>query len=89
MNIQHLAIELLVGAVGYNIRKYLGEELTKYVFHPLVNRLRKYLFSPVWRWLVARLIRTEKDAAIWLHHKNKHRERSPLRCPEGKCYLVR
>ena len=73
--------EIFIGAVGYNLRKYFGEHLTKYVFNPIL------------KWLKSLLVRTERETAIWIHHKNRrdktgHKHRSPIECEDGQCRII-
>lgn len=51
------------------------------------------LLKPVGKWIVKRLVRTERDLAIWLHYRNKamrkgHVHDSPLECNDGRCLLI-
>jgi hypothetical protein len=65
------APELLLGAVGYNIRKFFGEYLSRYIFSPIFRTLYRFTLRPFKNWLRNRIIKTEQDAAIFLHNRNK------------------
>lgn len=87
------ALEFFIGACGYLIRKWFGEELSKYVFKPIIKRLKQYFLSPLYRWFKNHLIRTQREAAIWLHYKNKakrqgHQHKNPMTCNDDRCKLI-
>ncbi len=91
--IQKFAFELTVGAFGYLLRKWYGEELNKYVFAPLIIRLKKYFLSPIAAAFRHRLIRSQREAAIWLHYRNKahdkgHQHKNPIICKDDKCRFI-
>lgn len=73
---------LVIGVVLRGIfSKWLGIKLVKYFFEPLVRRAIK------------RLTTTEREIAIWLHHRNRalghgHNHKSPIVCLDGKCRII-
>jgi hypothetical protein len=90
---EKIAFELTIGAMGYLLRKWYGEELSKYIFMPVIKKLRKYFFTPVASSIRKHLIKTQKEAAIWLHYRNKahghgHQQKNPIICTDGKCRLI-
>lgn len=68
---ENLWIELSAGMAGYMVRRWLGEEITKYIISPISSRLKKYILMPLYKKLKKSLIKTERDAAIYLHYRNK------------------
>lgn len=53
----------------------------------------KYFFSPISRWIKRRLIKTERDVAIWMHYRNKalhkgHQHHNPVTCNEDGCIII-
>jgi hypothetical protein len=91
--IQQHAVELLIGAFGYNVKKYFGEQISKYIFKPVFNRLKSWLIMPLLRAGKKHLIRTHRDTAIWLHYWNKahqqgHQHKNPMICEDDRCRLI-
>jgi len=61
--------------------KWLGAKLVDYVFNPFGRFLKK------------RLIKTERDVAIWMHYRNRalhkgHAHHDPITCRDGMCILI-
>lgn len=61
--------------------KWLGSKIVKYIFKPLAKIIKH------------RLIKSERDVAIWLHYRNKalkkgHHHDDPIACNDGKCILL-
>lgn len=91
--LEKYAFELLIGALGYNIRKYFGEQISKYILHPIMKKLKKYIFSPIWKWIKTRTITSQREAAIFLHYRNKahrkgHQHKNPMICEDDRCRLI-
>lgn len=91
--IEKIAFELTIGAFGYLLRKWYGEELSKYVFTPLMKKVRKYFLTPVYSWIKNRFIKTQREAAIWLHYRNKahnkgHQHKNPIICEDDRCRII-
>lgn len=68
---EKLVLDFVIGIGGYMARKYVGEEVAKYVVKPVSSRLKKYIFRPISSKAKSILIKTEKDMAIYLHYKNR------------------
>ena len=91
--IQRFGFELTIGAFGYLLRKWYGEELEKYIFAPLKKRLRKYVLNPSSLSMKKFFIKTHREAAIWLHYRNKahnkgHQHKNPIICDDDRCKLI-
>ena len=59
----------------------------------LGNKLIDTVFAPLGKFMKKRLIKTERDVAIWMHYKNKamnkgHNHDDPFICDDGKCILL-
>lgn len=53
----------------------------------------KYFFDPINRWIKRRLIKTERDVAIYIHYRNKamhkgHQHKDPIICNDDRCILL-
>lgn len=86
-------LEFFFATVGYLARKWFGEELAHYIFKPILRWLNKRLLRPVMHRLKKHLIKSERDAAIWLHEYNKalhkeHTHTSEAICLDKKCRLL-
>lgn len=58
----------------------------------LAGKFVDVLFEPIVDFFKKRLIKTERDVAIWMHYKNKARHQghnhNPHECRDGRCILL-
>lgn len=79
---EQLIAWLIVGVIFRGVfSKWLGVQMTK------------RFFAPLFRWLQRKLIKTERDVAIFIHYRNRalnkgHDSHNPVLCKEGRCIIL-
>lgn len=80
--------------------KTIGEYLLLHIFirgliSPfVVEKLKKYIIHPLGNWSKHRLIKTERELAVWMHYQNKRRNpthdhnKRIIQCDDGLCRFI-
>ncbi len=65
-----LLLGVIAGEGTYLLRRWAGEELTVHLLKPFFKFLAPF-FRPFGQFIKERVVKTEQQALMWLHYKNK------------------
>jgi len=67
----NIVADLLIGVMAYQLKKWLGDELVKYIFKPIFNKVFRPILRPIGAFLKARLLKTEHQAMLYAQSRHK------------------
>lgn len=67
----NLVFDFLLGVAGYQLKKWFGDEIMKYIMKPVFNAAIRPVLRPFGHFLQARLIKTEHQAELFAKSRHK------------------